>query len=357
MLLNLIFCVVFIFQILNYWYLYKYFFIPKKINNNYQPAVSILICAKNEAENLERYLPKIAEQNYPNFEIIIIDDQSIDNTSNIIKELQHKYNNIKYLYIENKIGFGKKNIIEQGVQFANNELLLFTDADCFPSSKEWISTMCEHSIQHDIVLGISPYLSRSNTFLYDIQNYETTQTYLQYIALANAGKPYMCVGRNVMIKKSLYQQIRWTNEQYNLASGDDDLMIQQLANSKNTTTCIDEKSFTYSYAKDSFVEWYNQKLRHYTTGVKYKFEHQIILGLFLFTKLCFYLFILLNLSKYYFAYIFYIIILYTIFSKIEKKLIGINGLFKIVYCDIFTTFIVTAVGIISQLKLKKISWK
>lgn len=361
MILNFIFFVVLAIQILFYIFLYRNFFTKRNVNVQYKPPVSIVICAKNEAKNLLKNIPAIAEQNYPTFEIIIVDDQSTDETKDVVSLLKKKYTNINYLYIENKIGFGKKNIIEKGVAIAVFDTLLFTDADCKPASPNWIATLTSHLLGHDIVLGISPYYATKNSILLDMQQYETIQTYLQYIALANAGMPYMCVGRNVMIKKALYQQLKWKNEEYHLATGDDDLMIQKLANATNTNTCIDKDSFTFSWAKDTYTDWSKQKLRHYTAGISYKFIHQFILGTFLWTKLLFYIlamylfciktnYLILILVTTYFS------MLFLLFNKISNNYQNKLSILKISYLDFLTTFNILLLSFLSLFKNKKNKW-
>ena len=95
--------VTFIIQI--YFYIHPYSSIIRKnkkekklgiCNNDIQPSVSVIICAKNEAENLQSFLPLILEQEYPNYEVIVVNDGSFDNTSHVLKEMQSKY---KELYV------------------------------------------------------------------------------------------------------------------------------------------------------------------------------------------------------------------------------------------------------------------
>ena len=53
-----------------------------------QPPVSVIICARNESDNLRRFLPLVLEQNYTNYEVIIVNDGSCDDTEDVIKDLQ-----------------------------------------------------------------------------------------------------------------------------------------------------------------------------------------------------------------------------------------------------------------------------
>lgn len=266
----------------------------KKKNQNFKisnyKSVSIIICAKNEAVNLQKNLSFILEQDYPNFEVIIVDDNSTDNTNEIIKAQQLITNNLYLITLskEEKIGLGKKYALQKGIQAAKSELILLTDADCQPISKNWISEMVNCITDNKkIVLGISPYKTE-NTFLNALIEYETAQTIIQYIGFAILGNPYMCVGRNVLYDKNLLLSKTWTNDELSIASGDDDLAIQTLATKQNTTVCLSENSYTFSEAKTTWKSYFNQKIRHNGSGKLYKIRHKLILGSYILSKILIY---------------------------------------------------------------------
>ena len=129
-----------------FYYLFFYLriaFCKVKDKKNEQFPVSIIICAKDEAQNLENFLPSVLEQDYPEFEVIVVNDGSEDDTENILKRLDNKY---KHLYVtripkSNRFRQGKKLAVTIGLKAAKNEWVLLTDADCEPVSKNWISKM------------------------------------------------------------------------------------------------------------------------------------------------------------------------------------------------------------------------
>lgn len=334
-------------------------------------SVSIIICAKNEAANLQKNLPFILEQNYPNFEVIIVDDNSTDNTNEIIKTQQLITNNLYLITIskEEKIGLGKKYALQKGVEAAKNELILLTDADCQPTSKNWILEMasCVNE-KHKIVLGISPYKT-GTTLLDGLIEYETAQTAMQYIGFAILGNPYMSVGRNVLYDAALLKTKKWTTQELSIASGDDDLAIQTLATKENTTVCLSKDSYTISDAKNTWKDFIKQKLRHYESGSLYKFSHRLLLGSYVVTKLFiyfglvyFFLRIVLMIDYptfFLFPFFFYSIYL---FSTSYLNLVFNNTLklnprwyFTILNDFLYCMFAII-LGLISQLKPTK-NWK
>ncbi len=267
------------------WILTLAIYLQKQSTQSITPtdSVSIIICAKNENENLTKHLPSILNQHYENFEVIIVDDGSDIPFTFSDKRLQ-----IFYIDKKEKIGNGKKYALQKGIVAAKNNWILLTDADCQPLSPYWISSMIHATQQNkSIVLGISPYRYEP-TFLNGFIEYETTLTALQYIGFAILKNPYMCVGRNVLYQTALVQQKRWTDTELAVASGDDDLMIQSIANGDNTAVCLQPNSYTESAAKSTWKAYIQQKLRHYESGNLYKLSHRILLGLFLISKLYLY---------------------------------------------------------------------
>lgn len=280
--------------------------INANIDNNVvcNKSVSIVICAKNEAVNLTNNLPFILSQKKINFEIIIVDDGSTDNTMTVIETYQKEYQNIQIVHIpaNEKIGFGKKYALQKGIVAAKNDYILLTDADCVPASDFWIYEMlrCASSTKK-IVLGVSPYY-KTKGILNGLIAYETAQTALQYLGFALLGNPYMSVGRNVLYDAKLLKTLQWSTDDYAIASGDDDLAIQQLATAANTTISLNKNSFTYSEAPKTWKAWIAQKLRHYQTGVRYKMTNKIWLGVYLTTKLMLYaLALIITVYSFYFV--------------------------------------------------------
>ncbi len=259
---------------------------PKKI------AISVIVCAKNEEENVKKFIPLLVQQNYPNFEIVLIDDASSDETLEVFEEFEKQYSNIKLVKVENIEAFwgNKKFALTLGIKAAKNEYLLFTDADCYPKTTEWISTMSsQFTQQKTIVLGYGGYEKIKNSFLNKIIRYETLLTATQYFGWTKLGKPYMGVGRNLAYKREEFFKTNGFIEHMSIRSGDDDLFINQAAKAKNTTVCFTPESFTYSEPKKSFKEWFAQKRRHISTAKNYKSFDRSQLALFYVSQLLFYI--------------------------------------------------------------------
>ena len=261
------------------------------LSNSEVIPLSVIICAKNEKDNLLNHLPQILTQDYPNFEVIVVDDGSNDGTSQLLIGLQEKHAVLKVFTLEpaKKVGFGKKEALTLGITLANNEWLVMTDADCAPASNDWLKLLSEKMIdQKEMILGVGLY-EKKWSLLNMLIRYETILVALQYLNLAEMGVPYMGVGRNIAYKKSLFNINGGFEKHKETSSGDDDLFVNAVATSQNCTFCMDPKSFTYSLAPKTWKDWIRQKERHYTTGKKYKLMHQIILSSFLASKWLFWI--------------------------------------------------------------------
>jgi glycosyltransferase involved in cell wall biosynthesis len=322
------FCIQFIF---NFFFFGLFSFSKQKVSeNSFNKPVSVIICAKNEAENLTKNIPYFLNQNYPDFQLVLINDNSSDETLDVIEQFQQQYpNQIKIVDVaENEQFWGsKKYALTLGIKAAKHEYLLFSDADCKPLSNHWITEMTSHfSSKKQIVLGYSPYKKIKKSLLNKIIRYETLLTAIQYFSYAKAGIPYMGVGRNLAYTKSEFFGAKGFSKHMKIASGDDDLFINQVATKKNTSFCIDKNSFIESLPKLNFSNWIHQKSRHISTAKHYKPIHKFLLGLYFTSKIFFYgLAILLLSFQYQWQFVaglvaFKIILFYAIIWSSAKKL-------------------------------------
>ena len=252
--------------------------------------VTVVICAKNEYTNLKKNLPLILEQDYPDFEVVVVNDCSDDDSNYLLKSFAEKYPHLNVVTIMKNVNFfvGKKFALALGIKSAKHDLLLLTDADCTPKSNKWITEMQNHfNGKTEIVLGYSGF-EKKKGFSNKLARYDVIMTAMQYLSWSLAGKTYMGVGRNLAYNRELFFKSKGFTSHYHIPSGDDDLFINQVANKHNTSIEISPLSQTFSAPKSTFKEWLTQKKRHYSTGILYKTLHKIILGVFVSSNFLFY---------------------------------------------------------------------
>lgn len=245
------------------------------------PFLSVLICAKNEAENLTQFLPKIIQQRYPSFEVIVVNDGSTDATSKVLADFQMQYGDVLKVFDFDlpKISSGKKQVLEFAISKAQSDYLVMTDADCQPNSAFWLVGMANGFANgSELVLGTGWY-DKQKGWLNHLIQIDTLFIAINYLSFAMAGFPYMSVGRNLAYKKQLFECVGGFKSHYDVNSGDDDLFINSLPRDIKIGYAIANNTATTSVAKTTFKSFLNQKIRHVSAGMKYNKINLLLLSL------------------------------------------------------------------------------
>ena len=237
-------------------------------------SFSIIIAAHNELKNLKKLIPKVLEQTHRDFEIAIVLDRCTDQSLTYLEGLNES--KIKILEIEKteESWDHKKYALTKGVKSASGEWLVFTDADCYPNTNEWLSEInSKIKSGTKIILGYSPY-ETSNSLLHNFIQYEGFVTAFNYLSNSILGQPYMGVGRNLSIEKSFFNKKKGYESFKSVIGGDDDLFIQNNSNSNNTKILMGKNSIVYTIPKINWRDYFNQKTRHLSIGSRYSILDQ-----------------------------------------------------------------------------------
>ncbi len=242
--------------------------------------VSVIICTHELTPELGNLLTDILNQDYPEFEVILVNDGPDDNVSALLNTLIPNHDNLRIIPFDasKKQTGGKKEPLAAGIAQAKYGWLLMTDSDC-TVQKEWIQSMMNcASRKKPIVLGYGP-LAPGPGIVNAISVFDTTMIAVQYMSFALKGWPYMGVGRNLLYHRSLYDAVDGFQSHIDLASGDDDLFVQSVVNRANVSVNLDSKSFVFSSAKESWQTLFAQKRRHVSTSSRYKWRLKTRIGL------------------------------------------------------------------------------
>ena len=246
------------------------------------PALSVIIAARNEQDALADRLPLILEQDYPNFEVVVVNDSSWDETAEILKAFAERYRHLKVVNIpENQHPFaGKKLALTLGIKAAVNPHLVFTDADCKPASQMWLRQVgSAFSRNVEVILGYGAYEPGAGLAAL-IQRTEAFLVGINFLGFAKNGAAYMGVGRNLAYSKSVYTRVNGFRKHYFLASGDDDLLVHAAAPVAITWAMPDYQAKTLSIPAQDFLEYWRQKRRHLTTASFYRASTKVLLALY-----------------------------------------------------------------------------
>ena len=326
--------------------------------------ISVIISARNEYENLEKNLTSILEQDYPDFEVIVVNDCSWDDSQKLLEYYQEQYPKLKICTIieQEKYPTGKKFALTIGIKAAIHEHLVFTDADCTPASKNWLKHMASGFTNgKEIVLGYSPD-RRTSGLLNLFIRYDCAYTGMAYFSAALQNNAFMGVGRNLAYTKTLFFKHKGFAGHQHILGGDDDLFVRDAANPTNVSVQLNPESFVLTDAKKTYEEWNRQKSRHHSTGKYYKIRHQVLLGGFYAGLLFFYLGLGLTLGSlvdwrlilllYGVKMIVQFVISYMAFNKLKQK----NIVWFIPLLDILYLFFVYIFGFKGLVTKKRKIW-
>lgn len=335
-------------------------------DNSVKRPLSVIICAHNEQENLKAFLPSILDQDYPDFEVIVVDDCSDDDSPWILKEFSDRYpGKLKIVEIKEYIRLKntKKFAVTMGIKAARHEHLVFTDADCLPSSSNWLAEIAgAFTDGKEIILGYSPYFKHKG-LLNKLIRFETAHTAMSYLAYALRGNAYMGVGRNLAYTRSLFFKGKGFNKHMHIKSGDDDLFVNHNATPSNVQIVLHPDAHVASVPKTTWKSYYKQKARHAGASVLYKPQHKRMLATQLVSAALFYVVLFACIAIYprlwYIPVSIYALRLLAqliVFNKVYNKL-DVRGLLPWVpLLDVFYYFYICINGVFNRTK-KQSSWK
>ncbi|MGY4536782.1 biofilm PGA synthesis N-glycosyltransferase PgaC [Mucilaginibacter sp. UYNi724] len=327
-------------------------------------AISVIISARNEARNLIQNLPYILQQNYPDYEVVVINDCSSDNSHEVLQDIQREFAHLKVVTITEHVRFktGKKFALTLGIKAAKHEHLLFTDADCKPATLNWITRMAAKFIgDTQIILGYSPYTHTGN-LLNPFVRFETLKTALNYLSAALNGNAYMGIGRNLAYTKTLFFGAKGFAAHMHVISGDDDLFVNQNSTATNTVIEIHPDTFTYTDAKTTLGSWFRQKKRHMGVGKLYKNNHRRMLSFDAVSGFLFYvLFILCLVFKFepllaIGVVVFRLALQLIIYRKVFKRLACGDLVWSLPFVDMIYYIYLNVFGLIGTF-IKTTRWK
>lgn len=256
-------------------------------------GVTIVISAHNESDNLSQYLQALLTQDYPEYEVIVVDDGSEDDTRAVLDSYMIRDPRLHMTFVPYgaRVGSTKKLALTLAAKSARYDYLLLTDADCVPESDQWIRQMMNGfrngPSEKDIVLGFSPYFE-TRGHLNRLIRFDTLFNGLHYLGAALCGHPYMGVGRNLAYRKSLFFESGGFTHLMTNKAGDDDLFVNHVATRDNTAVVLSRESLVWSPAKKTFKAWWQQKRRHLSVSPAYKTSSKFRLAIEPMTRGLFY---------------------------------------------------------------------
>lgn len=262
-----------------YFYLFYYkkpisFFYKQKENyakqNSNVPSVSVIIVAKNESENLEKNIPYILNQEYSNFEVIVVNDGSTDESQFYLELLSKQDTRLYTTFLpqtEDKENDRRRILcMTLGIKAAKNEILLFTDAGSCPNSVNWISSMVRNiKDKKEIAIGYSK-LNAPKSFWGKICNFDNLLFSLQYLSMAIKRKPFIGSYNNIAYRKNVFFENKGFSQTLNYEYAEE-VFLNRIMTSENTEVVLSQDSFV-NIDLENYSHWKTLK-RVYCRSKKY----------------------------------------------------------------------------------------
>ncbi len=336
-----------------------------------QPGVSVIVYAKNDAEHLEVFLPSILSQNYPDFDVIVVNDGSTDETRDVVTRLESEYDNLYQTYIpdEARSLSRKKLALTVGIKAAKHDIVMLTNANCAPEGSDWLTYMMRNFVEGvDIVAGYA-YIDGEGQRKRRYVAYDRLMFTLRYISYILLHKTYMAEGYNLAYRKDLFFRNKGFSKHLNLHYGDDDLFINEVATADNTRIELSPESRMVIHYENNFKAWRELKLRYDFTAAYLKTDSKFVFGFERMTVYLFYISIVLffvyglyyNLLFSAVSFLFWLlrfIVQVTIYRKSAKRLSSNKLFFLLPVFDLLQSVInlyYKIIGICS--KSKNFTWQ
>ncbi len=256
------------------------------------PPISVIIPSKNNSEELAENLPFILEQDYPNYEVIVVNSGYTDETDMVLKAAALKYPHLYHTFVPDEADNinEKKLALTIGIKAAKHEHLLFTEAYCKPCTPLWIREHGSAFAQGmDILLGFSRLKIDKKVKMHSFIRFDNLMHHLKFLSMALLGRPYMGIGRNLAYRKELFFRNKGFSSILHIDAGEDDLFINRIVKGVRTGVVISPESMTETHGIDDFLTWRSLKSRYLYTKQFYCGVGPRLLNLESFTRYAFYL--------------------------------------------------------------------
>lgn len=244
------------------------------------PDFSIILSVHDKAEELERNLPAVLEQNYAGrYEVIVVDESSTDCTNDVLTRLKARYDNLYSTFIPESSHYlsRRKLALTIGVKAAHYDWIIFTDSDCRPDSQDWLTAMsryCTDAEGKDIVMGYTRYDSSATCY----ERFDRISTWFRQARKAQKSTAFAYCGHNLAMRKSIFMSHNGFLANLKYLRGEYDFIVNEYSQQGNAAA-VSEPSVRMTQDAPTKKGWNNDHLffidtmKHLDRVVGYKLPH------------------------------------------------------------------------------------
>jgi len=277
-------------QLLYFWIFFsRLAFGRRRIENPDKLPVSVIILVNNQYNDLRKNLPEILNQDYPDYEVVVVNENSEDGSEELLERFSEQYSHLKIVEMKQSLNWfkGRKFPLSIGIKSAKNEILLLTDIRCTPATSRWISEMvAAHDERTEIVLAYSTFHtgSKINIWYRFVAFYDA----LLYLSMAKSGLAFKGIGRNLSYRRSLFFNHKGFSSHYRINTGDDELFVNKAATRSNVRVQTSPASMIHYTKPLSFAQWLTNENDRLSTRRHFKLRHRLVISLFTTSSFFFY---------------------------------------------------------------------
>lgn len=251
-----------------------------------RPPVSIIVVSRYDSENLAKCLPSILEQSYPNYEVVVVNDGTTNDTTILLDNLKKKYSHLRTTYLpeDAKYMSRKKMCMTVGIKAAFYDYLVFTDSDCVADTRDWLTEIMRNfNEETDLVLGFNHNKATDNceTLWQKFINFDNVFSTIKYMSYAMRGLAYSGTIKNMAYRKEKFFENRGFASNLNIEGGEDDIFITEVSNgtniavetSPNASTSINKEVTLKSFIEKKETDLENSE--YYPNNVKLRINTEV----------------------------------------------------------------------------------
>lgn len=230
------------------------------------PSVSVIVYCHNDATGLRCALPYLLNQDYPEYEVIVVNDGMIIDDSNVVAEFRRQYPNLYETFVpdDTRNVSRRKLAIMVGIKAAKHEVIVTTNANCHPTSSLWLRAMCRNfSPGTDVVIGQSVYNHQDDSLPQHLfRTFDSVCTRALFTSWAIARKPYRGTCDNLAYRRHTFFANKGFSKSMNLHYGDDDIFVSEIATRTNTAVELSPESLIVTTYEEPARALREQKYRY-----------------------------------------------------------------------------------------------